>query len=50
MEGEEFKDSNVVAESSRRIATETSESAYIWDIERSGESEIVSDGNSVDYN
>ena len=40
---------DVVRDSNRRIARETSESMYIWDNERSRKTEIVDNGNSVEY-
>ena len=33
----------------QHIERETSESGYIWDSERAGKTEIVNDGNSVEY-
>ena len=48
MGGDEIKDLDAVTESSRRIARETLELAYSWDSERSGKTEIVDDGISVD--
>ena len=45
---DEVKNSDKVMESSRRIARESSESAYSWDCARVGNTEIVDDRNSVD--
>ena len=47
---DEIKDSNKVMDGCRRIARDTSESAYNWDSERAGKTEIVGEGNSVEYN
>ena len=46
---EEVKDSDMVMDSCRCIARETSESAYIWDSEGVGKTEIDDDRNSVEY-
>ena len=45
---DEFKESDVVREDNWRIAKETSESPYTWDIEKSGKTEIVDNSNSVE--
>ena len=45
---DEFKDLDAVTESGRRIARETLASAYSWECERTGKTEIVDDGNSAD--
>ena len=47
--GDEVKDSYVVRSDNRLIARETSELAYSWDSERAGKTEIVDDGNSMEY-
>ena len=50
MGGDEVKDSDMVTDNCRRIAKETSKSLYRWDSKGVGKTEIVVDGNSVDYN
>ena len=47
---DEVKDSDMVRDSNRRIARETSESAYIWDSKGVRKAEIDDNGNSVQYN
>ena len=49
MGGEEFKDSDMVINSCWGIARETTESACSCDSEGVGKTEIVDDGNSVEY-
>ena len=39
----------MVREDNWRIARETLESVYNWDSERSSKTDIVDDGNSVEY-
>ena len=46
---DEIKDSETVRVYNWRIARETSESAYSWDIKRAKKTDIVDDGNSVEY-
>ena len=45
---DEFKESDMVSNGNRRIARETSDSAYSWDNERSRKTEMVDDGNSLE--
>ena len=47
---DEAKDSDRVMERCRRKARETSESAYIRDSKGDEKTEIVDNGNSVEYN
>ena len=47
---DKVKESGVVMEYSQRISRETSESAYSWDSDRFGKTDIVDNGISVDYN
>ena len=46
---DEIKDLDMVRDSNRRIARETLELAYSWNIEGAGKTEIVDDGNSVEW-
>ena len=39
----------MVRADNRRIERETLELAYSWDSERAGKTEIVDEGNSVEY-
>ena len=45
-----FKDLDKVVDSFRRIARDTSKSSYIRAKERDKKTEIVNDGNIVEYN
>ena len=47
---EEVNDSDKVVDSCRLIARKSSESAYSRAREREGNTEIVNNGNSVEYN
>ena len=47
---DKVKDSGKVVDSCHCIARESPESAYSMDREREGKTEIVDDGNSVEYN
>ena len=49
MGGDEVRDLDRVMDSCRRIARETPESAYSWESEGAGKTEIGGDGNSVEY-
>ena len=46
---EEVNESDMVMERSRRIARETLESAYSWYSKGVGKTEIVNNGNSVEF-
>ena len=47
---DEVKESDAASDGNWCIASETSESAYSWDIKRAGKAETVDDGNSLEYN
>ena len=50
MKKNEVKESDTVRVISQSIAREMSELAYSWDSEGAGKTEIVDEGNSMEYN